>query len=594
MLFDSIVAVWVAVVFFVVFFGLPSLFGNRTHKVPWDMLLASHWTRMVLVLLVGVLSLSALRLFSWFSLVFFLGSYFFLCWWWRDRHQAIEQLKAWWYNLAAVILDWLDRGLLLNAKISPQRWQIFKNKLNFLKIFSIAIANNKLTFIALIIILTVTILLRFEHPLGQLRFGNPDNYSTLLTTRQLLAREQPQVSQIPVIPSLAAVISLLGAIDAMQVVRFLNPLIGLILVLSIGYGVFTLTQNRAAALAASFSLGAYVFTWQWGIAADLPNEVQQWLRTIVDNLNASQVRQWAGGELELGAIFVVLAIAWIGHGISLKPRQPFLINLICSVILIAVTAPPLLILPFLAVIGIIGGRTLALAIVAIAWTVLGGLAALADNPIPWLQSFLGTLPIGLSLLLGLLFLGIAQLLRLFFRKWSDAICLALTFAVAVNFLLPLPPPINYLEYDLAARKTLELRNRFPLKSWAIAAPVEQLAQSYGAGWYEDLAIFVDKYAQDVTKRDFQFPYSVPHLFIMVEKKPFIASAFQFETVPNALLSDSTYRYYRSAAGRTSLQYEALQLCEAYQRTHANISIDYEDNQLRIYHVRIPSSDRQLS
>lgn len=587
-------AVWVAILFVIVFFWLPSLFGDRSRKMPWDSRLATYWTRMVLVILVSVSSLSALQLFSWFSLVFFLGGYFLLSWWWRARHEAIEQLQAWFQNLTATFLDWLDRGLSINAKITPQSWQIVKSRLTFLKVIPIAIANNKITFIVVIAVLIFAILLRFEYPLLQLRLGNPDNYSTLLTTRQLLAREQPQVSQIPVISALAAVISLLGAIDAMQVVRFLNPLIGLVLVLSVGYTVFTLTQNRAAALIASFSLGAYLFTWQWGIPADLPNELQQWLTTITDNLNTSQVRQWAGGDLELGATFVVLAIAWVSHAIALKPRQPFLINIICSIVLIAVTTLPLIIFPLLTAIGLIGGRTLTLAIIAIAWTVLGGVAALPDNPIPWFQSFLLTLPIGLSLLSGLLFLGIAQLLRLFLGKWSDIVCLVLTFALAVNFLLPLPPKINYLEYDMAARKTLELRSRFPLKSWIIAAPVEQLAQSYGAGWYEDLALFVDKYAQEIAKPDFQFPYSVPHLLIFVEKKPFIASAFQFENVPNILLSDPTYRYYRSAAGRTSLQYEALQLCEAYRRTHTNISIDYEDNELRIYHVLIPSSDRQVS
>jgi hypothetical protein len=578
---DVMTAVWVAIVFIAVFFWLPGLRGDRADKKPGDERLASSWTCMVLVSLVAVSSLSALRLFSWFSLVCFLGGYFLFSWWWRDRSKAIERLKTLFQNSIAALLDWLDRGLSVDfTKIISLSKQFAQNKLNLLNFIPTAIANNKLTFAAFSVILTFAILLRFEHPIWQLRLGNPENYSTLLTTRQILAREQLPFNQIPVISALAAVISLLGGIDAMQVVRFLSPLIGIVLVFSIGYTVLTLTQNRTAALAASFCIGAYLFTWQWG-TPNLPNQWQQWLRVITDNLNAAQIRQWAGGDLELGATFALLAIA--------RPRRPS-IELFCRLVIVAIAATPLIIFPLLAVITLMAGRILTLAVVAIAWTVLGAIAALPDNPLPWGQSFLLTLPIGLSLLAGLLFFGIVQLLRLLIGKWADFACLTLIFAIAVNFFLPLPPSINYLEYDLAARKTLELRS-LPLKSWAIAAPVEQLAQSYGAGWYEDLALFVDKYADDVTKPGFEFPYSVPHLFIFVEKKPFIASAFQFEKVPNILLTDPTYRYYRSAAGRSSLQYEALQLCEAYARTHSNISIDYEDNELRIYHILIPSSDR---
>jgi len=51
--------------------------------------------------------------------------------------------------------------------------------------------------------------------------------------------------------------------------------------------------------------------------------------------------------------------------------------------------------------------------------------------------------------------------------------------------------------------------------------------------------------------------------------------------------DPVYVNYRTLAGRSSLQFEAMELCETYRRNHPNTSIEYEDDTLKVYHFRLP-------
>ena len=70
---------------------------------------------------------------------------------------------------------------------------------------------------------------------------------------------------------------------------------------------------------------------------------------------------------------------------------------------------------------------------------------------------------------------------------------------------------------------------------------------------------------------------------MVEKIPFVTFLNEPDTIPDDLLSDRTYQYYRSSAGRASLEYEAMRMCKAYSRTHSrSSSVYYEDRELKIY------------
>jgi hypothetical protein len=427
------------------------------------------------------------------------------------------------------------------------------------------------------------------------RLGTPDSYGNVLGARQLLNGDwAKQIRSLPIFPTLATVISLLGAIDAMHVVRFLAPIIGLLLVLSVGYGIHRLTRHHAGALAGMFSLGAYTYTSNLQ-TTNIPEKIGkfysdwwlQWLFTVTDSLNSSLIQQWAGGNLEIGAMFLMLGLGRTWDVSRGKYRRVAWVDAFCCWTIVAIASPNLLMISVAGGILLWVDGRLALSVCAIAWMILALLFAIPENPLTLDRSFLLTLPVGLSLLVGLFMIFASYCFYPLLRKSSQTVCIVLFFAIAVNFLLPISPKISYLEYDMSARKTLELRMQFPLKSWMVVAPIEQLAASYGAGWYEDLGLFVEKYAAKVEKDNFQFPYAVEHLFILVEKRPFRSSQTDASGLPYSVLSDHTYHYYRSSTGRASLQFQALNLCENYRRHHnQDVSIYYEDDSLRFYHFQL--------
>ena len=99
-------------------------------------------------------------------------------------------------------------------------------------------------------------------------------------------------------------------------------------------------------------------------------------------------------------------------------------------------------------------------------------------------------------------------------------------------------------------------------------------------------MFVEQYAEEVNNPKFQFPVGGTDLFIFVEKIPFVTFADEPISLPNSILGDRTYRYYRSTAGRASLEFEALQMCEAYRKNHSDSQIYFEDEELRIYQFKV--------
>ena len=70
----------------------------------------------------------------------------------------------------------------------------------------------------------------------------------------------------------------------------------------------------------------------------------------------------------------------------------------------------------------------------------------------------------------------------------------------------------------------------------------------------------------------------------MEKTPFQFYSREPEYVPIEALVDTTYRSYRSPAGRASLESAALQMCETYRLSHGNADVFFEDDDLRIYRI----------
>jgi hypothetical protein len=588
---DFLTSGWVVLVFIMLFGLLPLVAFPQVALSSLSSRIVGAFVRTFITVAIGSIVWAKLGLFTWLTavLVYLTG----LGIGWSASHQwqserTVQQIGQ---QIAISTVDIFDRGLsfgqigrwlllpwqsicrLVRQRLDRQKWS--------LPLILLATLGT-------LLILGLTVWLRFEHPLTEFRFSHPDTYGQLLITQQILARDLPQVSYLPIFSGLAAFLTALSGVHPVQVIDLLGAILGTLLVLSIGYTVRRLTANGATALVASYSLGAYLFTWHLPIPSWLPLGVQQWLGIVRDDLNVGLIRSWAVSDLEVGAIFVILALGCSTHLLKSKQRRESAINTLCCVLLVIAIAPSLFILILLAGFGIIFGRRMALFTLSTSWVVLGLLATIPDSNFPLLAGIRATLPIGLSLFVGMLFIAVASVGRLLLANWSAPVCLTVFLAITLNFCLPLPPQLDYLEYDASARKAVEISRLFPHHHWTIVAPIEQLSQVYGRGWYEDLAQFVDKYhdspqerlRQRVADPQFRFPGQTS-LLVFAEKQPFTTEKPDFP-VPYSVLSDPTYRNYRSASGRAKLEQATLKLCETYRQYHPESRMYYEDKYLRIY------------
>ncbi len=588
---DFLASGWVVLVFIILFGLLPLVAFPQIAISSLSSRIVGAFVRTFTTIAIGSILWSKLGLFTWLTAVLVYLTGLGIGWSASHQWQSERTFKQIGQQLAISTVDIFDRGLsfgqigrwlllpwrsifrLVHQRFDRQKWS--------LPLILLATLGSLLIF-------GLTVWLRFEHPLTEFRFSHPDIYGQLLITQQILARDLPQVDRLPIFSGLTAFLTALSGIHPVQVIDLLGAILGTLLVLSIGYTVRRLTSNGAAGLAASYSLGAYIFTWYLPISSWLPLAVQQWLGIVRDDLNGGLIRSWAVSDLEVGAIFVILALGCSTHLFKSKQRRSSSINTLCCVLLTIAIAPSLFILVILAGFGIIFGRRMALFTLSTGWVGLGLLATIPDSNFPLLVGIRATLPIGLSLFVGLLFIAVASVGKLLLANWSAPVCLTVFLAITLNFSLPLPPQLDYLEYDVSARKAVEISRLFPHHHWTIVAPIEQLSQVYGRGWYQDLAQFVDKYydspqerlRQRVADPQFRLP-SQTSLFVFAEKQPFIVKKSE-NPVPYSVLSDPTYRYYRSASGRAKLAQSTLQLCETYRQHHPESQIYYEDKYLRIY------------
>jgi hypothetical protein len=612
LLIDLLTSGWVVIIFTLLFGVLPSIAFPQPSLPSVASRLVGAFIRTVATIAIGSILWVKLGLFTWITAVLVYAIGLGVGWMASHQWQSRPKFEQIGHQIAIATVDIFDRGVsarqiadwlsfpwraiarAIQAQFEQQPRQLVARatpsarppKLHARHRWSLPLIM--LAAIAAIAIVGSTVWLRFEHPLTEFRFSHPDTYEQLLITQQILARDLPQVKYLPIFESLAAFIAALSGVHPLQVVHLLGAIVGTLLVLSIGYTIAALTKNGAATLAAMYSLGAYLFTWNLPISSSLPPGWQQCLRTIADALDRGLIRSWAASEAELGALFAILAIGCSTQIARTKQRQDAIINTLCCTLLVAAICPHLLLLILFGGFGSIFGRQMALFTIGVSWTLLAALAAIPDRQLPILTEILTTLPIGLSLLVGLLFIAISAASKPFLASWSSPICLTIFIAITLNFCLPPLPAIDYLEYDAAARKAVEIGHIFLPKQWTIVAPIEQLSQVYGRGWYEDVAEFTDTYQDRVKVANFHFPHQTP-LLIFAEKQPFTTEKPEYP-VPYSVLVDPTYRHYRSPSGRKKLTAATLQLCETYRRYHPDSRIYYENDRLRIYQFA-PRIDR---
>ncbi|MBI4889380.1 MAG: hypothetical protein HY821_02065 [Acidobacteria bacterium] len=145
-----------------------------------------------------------------------------------------------------------------------------------------------------------------------------------------------------------------------------------------------------------------------------------------------------------------------------------------------------------------------------------------------------------------------------------------------------PPEDGPLQYESSARTAARIAAERPRNKYLVVAPTQESIAIYGRGWHEELASFVRKFNPIVPiQADFRFPYTIPEMFVFVEKEPL----FQPTVSPVASADANSYFYY-TRVGRASLQFQAARIMSSYARTHNNASVYYEDDRIMVYHIKL--------
>jgi len=441
-----------------------------------------------------------------------------------------------------------------------------------------ALEGRELLSACFVVVLGTTIVLRTEHAVRELRFDQPEQYSALLRARELMLNIHPAGRPF-VFPSMIAATSLLSGTDPMQVTRFVTPAIGLFVVLATGLLIQVCARGGVACVAAMYCLGAAAFppaSNQTVVATSAMEKIES-----VFSGSPSTIR--ARPEFALGLLFLLLALVFLADWYRNSRGWDSLLDFTCCLLLTGIISQVLLVVLVIAA-GVLLLRPMAglFAFVMLCY----GLAACAtlSTGITVPDEISTILPVAAAVLLGcVLALMEAALVANAGRKAETAL-LVVCLSVAVIWLRPQRLPGRCLEYETAARATQEIASRFPRQTWVVAAPVEQLAETFGLGGHEDLAGFVEKYRSQVSSPEFRFQSAREDLFIYVEKKPFQIFSREPQTVSFSVLTDPTYRNYRSPGGRASLEAAALQLCESYRQYHSNADVFFDNEVLRIYHI----------
>jgi hypothetical protein len=582
---DLLTAIWIMVVVSGVFMVLPSiLLGDRKTPCPLDRLVHG-FSRMITLLSLGALLWARLGLLNWLTTILTILVSLFTIWVLSSDRYPLRKINKIRQNLLADSIDLLDRGIGLRPVVRFIGSQVAKVRNSF----GVRDAPTAICLLILLLVLLLSWYGRFQHPLSELRFTSSQSYGQLLITQQILSRDVSMFDaatvtvqgQVPVLAALISVISLISSINPIHTQHFTLAIVGCWLVAALGYGLWKLTDSLATSTVGMLGLGAYLFTWSGVIDAGRSERTQAWLQNIVSSLNQGWIRQWNPGELELGVIFLFLGLT-AAIQIS-QPTRRFdgLLTGTCCILMLLMTAPPFMLLLLVGGIGLVIGRSIALLVITITWLSAALLVALPSHQLMIDPVFLRTLPIALSLLMGILFLLAESIFKGWLGNWTAVTILAFILGLALNFGWPTDVAIERLEYEAAARKTLEISRRFPYKNWTMVAPNEQLSQSFQQGWYEDLAKFVQQYQEQVMAPDFQLPFKTSNIFVMVEKKPF-SNDREFTDVPYSTLNDPVYSNYRSSSGRSKLQTAAIILCDTYTNNHPGTKIYYEDTVIKIY------------
>src|SRR5438046_189051 len=340
---DALKAFWILGVFLSTFFWLPThLFAGRPNS-PGVIRIAGNWARTVLCVSSLVFLLSSLMVVRAISVVLlFLGT--MAVSWFRKRAGRPRRLLT---NLQAATVSIMCQvesrslGLFLPRRRSPTSarlpWGLRVTP--WLKVLE----GRELLGACFVVVLGITVVLRTEHALRELRFDQPEQYSALLRARELMLNVHPAGRPF-VFPAVIAVTSLLSSTDPMQVTRFMAPVIGLFVVLATGLLVQVSTRASVACVAAIYCLGATVFPPardQAGVAISVTEKIES-------VLSGSPATIRARPEFAFGMLFLLLALTFLADWHRNSRGWDALLDFTCCLLLTGIVSQVLLLVLVLA------------------------------------------------------------------------------------------------------------------------------------------------------------------------------------------------------------------------------------------------------
>jgi hypothetical protein len=590
---DALEGAWILFIFLLAFFWAPAHLFSRQSNSDALIRIAGNWARMVLFVTAAMALLARLRALNATTVtLLFVGSLTIA---WLSRN--FGSLTAAWERLQTTTigtLRWIEalsfgRYLVPRARQHTSAGTGKRSGMNHGERWLRILERKELLVTCFAVVLLTTGILGAEHAFRELRLDQPGQYDVLLHARELILDLGVGVRPL-VFPAVIATTSLLSGRDPMPVTRFLSPAIGILTVLAIGLLIRACTRLGVGCLAAMYCLGAAAFPPlrnDSGAVLSLTQKLES-----VFWVSPASVR--GTPEFGLGLLFFLLALAVLADWYRNSRRWDSLLDFACCLVLVGLVSRSLLLVLVIAAGPLLLQPMIGLVVLVLVCYGLAAYDTLAANPIDP-STTLTVLPIAAAVGVGCLFALTEAMLTSFFRKGVEATLLIAGLAVAVLWFPPRRAPRQCLEYEAAARVTQQIASRFPRQKWVVAAPVEQLAETFGLGAHEDLAGFVETYQDQVSSSEFRFPDAREDLFIYVEKRPFQIFSREPETISFPVLTDVTYRSYRSPGGRASLESAALQLCETYRRYHSDEDIFFENEELRIYHIhqKTPETGRTV-
>ncbi|MBN1993424.1 MAG: biotin/lipoyl-binding protein [Anaerolineae bacterium] len=175
---------------------------------------------------------------------------------------------------------------------------------------------------------------------------------------------------------------------------------------------------------------------------------------------------------------------------------------------------------------------------------------------------------------------------------SSAWELTATVVVLAALLLPFPSilipeptlavsALPKREYEAVADQVYRIKEEIPTYRWTIVTYPEALPQILGKGFFVENEDFLENYDPEAWRFDPRQPelaLSTPHVFIVVEKHPFVVSG------------DTT----EEAKERDAIQQRLQDWVDRYQQTHNDMDIYYEDGLIAIYHIyRTPAEEQRI-